>query len=361
MKRRLGLSVYPDNSDFNKDKEYLDLAAKYGFSRIFMSMLEVKDGKEAVFNKFKNIIGYAKEIGFEVILDIAPNIFDALEISYDDLSFFSEVGADGIRLDVAFDSNKEAMLSFNPYNLIIELNMSNDVAYLNNILTYQPNKPFIYGCHNFYPQDGSALPLDFFTSCSERFKKEGIRTAAFINSQVGTFGPWDINDGLPTVEIHRKLPVEVQAKHLFATGLIDDVIIGNAYASEEELKALSEVNRYQTVFKVELVDDINDVEKEILFKNQHFRRGDITSQMIRSTEVRKKYKEKDNNPHDNELMFKRGDIVIGNDKFGKYKNELQIVLEDHKDNRKNKVGKIIDDELILLDYVKPWSKFKFNE
>lgn len=361
MKRRLGFSLYPDNSDYNNDKEYLKLGKKYGFSRIFMSMLEVTDGKKVVFNKFRKVIDCAKKLGYEVILDIAPNIFDALNISYDDLSFFHELGADGIRLDIAFDSKKEAMLSFNPYGLIIELNMSNDVEYLNNILTYEPNKPFIYGCHNFYPQDGSALPLDFFAKCSERFKKEGIRTAAFINSQVGSVGPWNINDGLPTVEIHRRLPVEVQAKHLFATGLIDDVVIGNAYASEDELKRLSEVNKYQVSFEVKLIEDINDVEKNIVFDNQHFRRGDITDQMIRSTEVRKKYENEKNNPHDNEEMFKRGDIVIGNDNFGKYKNELQIVLKNHKDNRKNKIGSIREEELILLDYIKPWSKFKFNE
>jgi len=58
------------------------------------------------------------------------------------------------------------MLSYNPYGLIIELNMSNNVDYLNNIISYQ-------------------------------------------------------------------------AMHLFASSLIDDVIISNAYASEEELRALS--------------------------------------------------------------------------------------------------------------------------
>lgn len=56
----------------------------------------------------------------------------------------------------------------------------------------------------------------------------------------------------------------------------------------------------------------------------------------------------------------RGDIVIGNDLFGKYKNELQIVLEEHQYNQKNKVGQIIDDEHLLLDYIKPWSKFLFQ-
>lgn len=360
MKRRLGVSLYPDNSDFNQDKDYLVLAKKYGFSRIFMSMLEVSEGREIVFNKFKKIIDYAKSLDFEVILDIAPAIFEALNISYDDLSFFAEVGANGIRLDLGFDGSKEALLSFNPYGLIIELNMSNDVAYLDNILTYEANKPFIYGCHNFYPQDGSALPLDFFVACSERFKNQGIRTAAFVTSNEATLGPWDVNDGLPTLEMHRYLPIEVQTKHLFATGLIDDVIIGNAYASEAELQAMSEVNRYQLSFEVEFVPELNDIEKEIVLKNQHVRRGDITARMVRSTVVRKIY-QKDANPvHDNHLVFKRGDIVIGNDLFGKYKNELQIVLEEHQDNRKNKVGQIIDDEHLLLDYIKPWSKFLFQ-
>ena len=361
MKRRLGVSIYPDHSDVTVDEAYLKKAADYGFSRIFMSMLEVTEGKEAVATKFTHIIHFAKELGYEVILDIAPSIFDELAISYDDLSFFHQLGADGLRLDVGFDGNKEAMISFNPYEMIIELNMSNDVAYLDNILTYQANKPMLYGCHNFYPQNGTALPFDFFMKCNERFKKQGLRTAAFVNSQVGKMGPWDINDGLPTVEMHRFLPVEVQAKHLFATNRIDDVIIGNAYASDDELNALSQINPYQVTFDIEFVADVNPVEKEIVKTMQHYRRGDITDQVIRSTEVRKKFKNHENKPHDHLQMFQKGDIVIGNDQFGKYKNELQVVLEPHQDERKNLVGHIIPEEQILLDFIYPWSKFKFNE
>lgn len=361
MMRRLGVSIYPDHSDVKTDEDYLKRAANYGFSRIFMSMLEVTQGKEVVAEKFTHIIHFAKDLGYEVILDIAPNIFDELGISYDDLAFFHQLGADGIRLDVGFDGNKEAMISFNPYDMIIELNMSNDVAYLDNILTYEANRPFLYGCHNFYPQNGTALPFDFFMKCNERFKKQGLRTAAFVNSQEGTIGPWDINDGLPTLEMHRNLPIEVQAKHLFATNMIDDVIIGNAYASDDELNALSKVNRYQVQLAVEFVPDANPVEKEIVTTVQHFRRGDITSQVVRSTEVRKRFKGEANVPHNHTKEFQRGDVVIGNDHFGKYKNELQVVLEPHTDERKNLVGKITDSERILLDFIKPWSKFKFEE
>ncbi len=361
MKRSLGVSLYPDHSDLDKDQEYLKLAQKYGFTRIFMSMLEVTEEPAIIKEKFRHLIDFAKELGFETILDVAPAIFEQLEISYDDLSFFHETGADGIRLDLGFDGRKEALLTYNPYRLAIELNMSNDVAYLENILSHQANQPFLYGCHNFYPQEGTGLPYDFFKACSERFKKHGIRTAAFVTSQVGKMGPWDINDGLPTLEMHRHLSVETAAKHLFATNLIDDVIIGNAYASEEELQALAALDRYQTTFTVDFVSDVNEVEREIVLNEQHIRRGDITEQVIRSTEVRKKYSQQSNPVHDTTFAFELGDIVIGNDHFGKYKNELQIVLTPHSDSRKNKVGSIIPEEKILLEFIQPWSKFKFIE
>ncbi|MGN8982738.1 DUF871 domain-containing protein [Enterococcus villorum] len=361
MKRSLGISLYPDHSDPQKDREYLQLAHKYGFNRIFMSMLEVTEEPTIVKQKFQELIHFAKSLGFETILDVAPNIFEQLNISYDDLSFFHDTEADGIRLDLGFDGRKEALLTYNPYQLAIELNMSNDVAYLENILSHQANEPFLYGCHNFYPQEGTGLPYAFFESCSVRFKKHGIRTAAFVSSQVGTMGPWDINDGLPTLEMHRHLPVDVAAKHLFATNLIDDVIIGNAYASEEELRMLGELDRYQTVFTIEFTSAVNEIERQITLNEQHVRRGDITEQVIRSTEVRKKYNEDKNESHDNEIEFQVGDVVIGNDTFGKYKNELQVVLEPHRDARKNKVGAIVPEEHLLLSSIHPWSKFKFIE
>lgn len=361
LKRQLGISVYPDHSNLKDDKAYLALAHRYGFSRMFMSMLEVTEGKEKVKRKFKELIDYGKSLGFETILDVAPSIFEELEISYDDLTFFHELGADGIRLDLGFDGNKEAMLTYNPFGLAIELNMSNDVAYLDNILTYQANVPFLYGCHNFYPQEGTGLPYDFFMQCSRRFKDKGIRTAAFVTAHSGKIGPWDINDGLPTLEMHRHLSAEAAAKHLFATGVIDDVIIGNAYASEAELAAMGAIDRYQIAFTLAFEPDVSDLERQIALKEQHYRRGDITARMIRSTEVRKKYKNEANPAHDHLNMFQRGDVVIGNDGFGKYKNELQIVLEPHTDERKNKVGQIAESDRLLLDFIHPWSKFTFSE
>ena len=358
--RSLGLSIYPDHSKFEDNAKYLELGHKYGFSRIFMSMLEVQGSPEETKAKYKKIIEYGNQLGYQTFLDVAPQIFDKLDIDYSDLSFFAEIGAAGIRLDQSFDGATEALLSYNPYGLIIELNMSNNVDYLNNIISYQANTPFIYGCHNFYPQRGTALPYNFFVECSKRFKKFNIHTAAFISSQVGKTGPWDVEDGLPTLEQDRNLPIDIQAKHLFASALIDDVIIGNAYASEHELKAVANVNRYQLQLHVDYVADVNSIEKKIVEKTQHFRRGDMNEMVIRSTIPRVTYKDVPNKPHNNTENFQRGDILIGNDNFGIYKNELQIVLKPHQDPRKNKVGSIASEELFLLDFIKPWSKFKLT-
>lgn len=73
--------------------------------------------KEEIVAEFKEIIHHAKDNNMEVILDVAPAVFDQLGISYSDLSFFAELGADGIRLDLGFDGLTEAKMTNNPYGL----------------------------------------------------------------------------------------------------------------------------------------------------------------------------------------------------------------------------------------------------
>ena len=66
-----------------------------------------------------------------------------------------------------------------------------------------------------------------------------LRIGAFISSTApDTHGVWDAVCGLPTVERLRLLPIDLQARILLATGNVDDILIGNAYASEEEFQKL---------------------------------------------------------------------------------------------------------------------------
>lgn len=185
---------------------------------------------------------------------------------------------------------------------------------------------------------------------------------AFVNSHEADFGPWPTQDGLCSLEDHRDLPLATQVKHLVLTGLIDDISIGNAYASEAELAAMAEAFHadYPTL-RVDVVDGITEDERICLFDNLHSYRGDRSEYILRSTMTRIYYKDKEFPPHDTRDMV-RGDVLIDNAGYGQYKGETQIALKAMKnDGRVNVVGKIADEELFLLEFLKPWSSFKLVE
>lgn len=162
--KRLGISIYLEKSTKKEISAYLDMAAEAGFSHIFSCLLSVQGTKEADVQKFSDINAYAHRLGFEIILDANSQVFKEFGISYGDLSFFKEIGADGFRLDLGFTGKEESFMTFNPEGLFVELNMSNDVDYLDTIMKYQPNKNKLIGCHNFYPHGYSGLGLEFLTA-----------------------------------------------------------------------------------------------------------------------------------------------------------------------------------------------------
>ncbi|MDI9217207.1 DUF871 domain-containing protein [Clostridium tertium] len=359
---KLGISIYPEKTTEEEIYKYIDKASEYGFSRIFSCLLSVDDTKENIKKNFKKINEYAKSKGFEIIVDVSPRVFDELGISYKDLSFFKEIGADGLRLDMGFTGSEESLMTFNDENLKIEINMSNNTNYIDTIMNYMPNKDNLIACHNFYPHRYSGLNFDHFMRCTERFNKYGLRTAAFITSQnEGTFGPWPVTDGLPTLEIHRNLPMDVQAKHLIALGNINDIIISNCYPTEEEMKKLGSMRKDMVTFDLELVDGVPEIEQKILFEEMHFNRGDFSDNLIRSTQSRVKYKGHDFKLFNAPEIIKKGDVVIESSEYGHYAGELQIALNDMKNSGKsNVVGHIKEEEIFILDCIRPWQKFNFN-
>ncbi|MGX7195230.1 DUF871 domain-containing protein [Enterococcus olivae] len=359
---KLGISIYPERSTFEKDKAYLDLAHKYGFKRVFTSLLQIEDDKEKVLAEFKEVVAYANSLDMEVMVDINPSLFEQLGISYDDLSFFDEMGAYGVRLDIGFTGSEEAQMTRNPYNLKIEINMSTGTSYVDNIMSYSPNTENLLGSHNFYPHRYSGLGYDHFVRCSEQFRQYNLNTMAFVNSHDATFGPWPTQDGLCSLEDHRELEIGTQVKHLMLTGLIDDILVGNAYASEAELKAMSEAffAAYPTL-KVVVEEEITANERVCLFDNLHSYRGDRSEYILRSTMTRVYYKDKEFPPHTTRDIL-RGDVLIDNEGYGQYKGETQIALKEMKnDGRVNVVGHISEDEAFLLNFLKPWSNFKLVE
>ncbi|MDS0526336.1 MupG family TIM beta-alpha barrel fold protein [Clostridium sp. SHJSY1] len=359
--RKLGISIYPIHNSIEEIKNYIDLAGKYNFKRVFTCLLSVDGDREKIMQEFREIIEYANNYGMEVIADISPKVFEELKISYQDLSEFKKIGLYGIRLDEGFSGNEEAIMTFNKENLKIEFNMSNGTKYIDNIMSYKPNAENILGCHNFYPHRYTGLGYDHFIKTSKQYKELGVRTAAFVTSNTGKYGPWPVSEGLCTLEMHREMNIVSQVKHLWATDLIDDVIVANCFASETELKELSEIDPYCITLKCELNNNIPEIERKIVLEEFHFNRGDVSDYVIRSTQSRVKYKGHDFKVF-NPVDIKKGDIIIDSSLYEHYAGEMQIARLDMKNSGKtNVVGNIINDEVFLLNYIEPWQKFKLIE
>lgn len=361
--QRLGISIYPEKATREETFAYMERAAKAGATRIFSCLLSVEAGREQVRRDFSEMNARAHELGYEVILDCNPRVFDELGVSYKDLSFFREIGADGIRLDMGFTGNEESLMTFNPEGLLVEVNMSNNTHYIDTIMDYCPDTTHLIGCHNFYPHGYSGLGLDFFNRCTEHFRRYGLRTAAFVTSQApDTFANWPVTDGLPTLEMHRHLPLYCQVEHFISMGTIDDVIISNCYPTDEELDQLAALPKNLVSFSVELIEGLPEVERSIVLDELHFNRGDISENFLRSTQSRVKYKGHHFALINTPEVIRRGDVVIESSEYGHYAGELQIALSDMQNTgMSNVVGHVPEVEHFLLDTMRPWQKFRLHE
>lgn len=237
-------------------------------------------------------------------------------------------------------------------------------------------------CHNFFPERYTGLDFDLFQEYNRYWKELNLHTAAFVSSNNdNTIGPWQVFCGLPTVEIMRGLPIDLQARYLLATGDVDDILIGNYPATEAELEALSKLNYQALEIKVEEVEGLTENEKLVMYEfGPHWDRYDHSSFMLRSSFPRIKFKEKksvqdlytESESMNKELesqsipyrdpgkkVFTRGDVLVVNDNLAHYRGELEIVLtEIPDDGERNLVATIRPEELMLLDFIKPGQHFK---
>lgn len=357
--KNLGISVYPEHTTYEKVYEYMQKAGKLGYKRVFTCFLSVKESKEELVKNFGEFCKVAHECGLTVSADTNPTVFEHIGATPYNLSVFHEIGLDIIRLDGHFGSAEDAAITRNPYGIKIEYNASGAIAY-DNLIETGADKENMCFCSNFFPQRHTGMGLDRYLELTGRYYDAGFRVASFVSSNNdNTFGPWPVYDGLPTLEMHRDLPTDLQVRHLVAMNVCQDIMIGNCFASDEELETLSKLDLTKINVRVETVDDLTDTEKEILYWNKHSNRGDCNEKIVRSTWPRVEFKGKSIPARSNEgFTAHRGDVLIVNDNLEHYRGELWLVREDIEcSNEYNVVGHINENEQILLEWIGPDTSF----
>jgi uncharacterized protein len=382
----LGVSVYPEQEKIEEIDAYLRLASKYGFTKVFTSLFSVPGTKEEVINYFKSFSEIAHKYGMQISGDANGEFFSKIGATETDLSVFKEMGMDTIRMDFSFNDERDVALINNKEGIHIEMSTV-FVDAVEKAIKNGANVENLSTCHNFYPERYTAPKFEQINDFNNYWQSKNMKVAIFISSQVeGTHGPWPVSDGLPTLEDHRNLPIDIQLRHCLVMNNVDEVLIGNAFASEEEFKDIDRVMKevfinvpvnddfgffkdfiphgdiQRVPFNIKLEEDISDIEKEILFDYPtHNDMGDCLNYMLRSRWTRMIYKGK-SIPERKcaKTHYTRGDVVIVNDNLAHYRAEVQIVLKDIEvDGQRNLLGRISEEEIMLLDYMKGTEVFGF--
>ncbi|MCM0582049.1 DUF871 domain-containing protein [Weissella diestrammenae] len=358
----LGIAIYPSKMTMTAMKTYVKQAADLGYRRIFTSMLEVADNPQETLDKYQEIIHYGNQLYMETTIDISPVLFDKLNISYQDLALFDQIGAKAIRLDEGFTGMEEARMTQNPYGIKIELNISRGQHYIDLIQDFSPNAAAIMGSHNFYPQSFTGLDSQYFIATAQQYKKYHLTTAAFVDTASGAVGPWPNSNLMVSAEIQRMMPISTQVRWLKMLGVIDDILIASSLVDIEDLKAVASAY-FEPLpsLTVTFNDNATTLEKQIILESTHMYRGDYSGYMIRSTMTRIVYRNQLNEPRQtNDIDI--GDITVGNSNAGQYQNETQIALKTRPNigQQHNVVGRIRPSDLPLLQQLKPWQSFRLH-
>ncbi len=393
MKHELGISVYPDLKPLEEIEAYFELAGRYGVSRVFSSMFSVEGTKEEVLEYFRKLIVAAHKNNMKVSLDVNPMCFEKMGAAPDDLSVFKSIDVDILRMDLSFGPESDAELVRNTHGITIEFNNTSEIV--KGLMDCGIDTKNFLVCHNFYPQRYTAMKWNKFVAKNKELKalSRDLRIGAFISSTAeNTHGVWDAVCGLPTVEKLRMLPIDLQARMMLATGDVDDILIGNAFASEEEFKKLQEVLKENEKMsgemdptlkmlvehgvisldkpikklRVTLDPEATEKEKEVLFDFfPHLEMGDSSEWIWRTRISRFKYSKPDEvlapRPYDKE-MFETGDVVVVNDNYKHYAGEIQIVkIPIVNDGTRNRIGHLDEEEYQMMELVYDGDLVEFLE
>lgn len=354
-----GISVFLGmDQTLEENLSYINYAKEKGFDRIFTSLHIPEANFEVIIKEFNILISEAKKLNMEIIADISPLGFKLLNLSLEDLKGVKELGIGVLRIDFGFTAEQIAAFTRNPYGIKIEINASTVTEkFLIEFEEANPNLNNFQACHNYYPRLNTGISLATFNKKNAMLKKYNIEISAFVPSLVNKRGP--VYEGLPTMETHRFMKPHISAKHLFALG-IHNVFFGDSIPSKEEIDLVGGISEQVIELTIENFSNC-PIENRLMFNDFHSNRSDSAEDVVRSAESRLLMKKGDEIKPFNTVERKVGYITIDNKEYLRYSGELQICKKNlPADRRVNVVGKVIEEERFLLDYIEDETKFRFK-
>jgi uncharacterized protein len=327
----IGISFYLNDP---KAESRIAEAAKSGVKRAFTSLhIPEEAGDLAV--RARKLLHLAKENGIEVYADVSYKT--PVHLGVASLFDLKKLGVSGLRLDDFF--TQEEIL-----NLAQEFKLAVNASILfereiQSLLNSGLGSEQLLAWHNFYPRRETGLDEEFFRRQNELYAKYNIPVCAYIPGAGEKRGP--LFEGLPTLEKHRNADPFLAAMELLEEG-VDDIYIGDPDPGGGLLDRLIKFDQEQVLTL--------RIESGFMKQGGYHLRPDLSRDVLRFMNTRTSKPV----PPDNTIARPAGSITIDNDRYGRYRGELQITRVDlPADERVNVIGRVRDEDRPLLAHVKP--------
>lgn len=339
---KYAVSVYEGLADYpvSRNIEYLEKCAQLGIKTIFTSAHipeSLSVGEEL--NKLAEVL---EKNDMRLIIDVSKPMMEKFEIPK-----FTYA----LRLDWGFSDEDIIELS-NKLFCNIEINASTiSIEKIMELLEKGLNPSKTRMSYNFYPKPYTGLDIYDLVQKNHLFHELGFTTMAFIPSLINQRPP--LYKGVPSVESHRYKPTYISTQELILTG-IDEIGIGDAYSSEEEILEMISCTAECIQIPLILTEDVS-LEVLKILNGPHHSRPDQSPYLIRSsTRCNDAIK-----PHNNGKI-KKYQVTIDNELNLRYMGEVGIWLQDIEENiEANVIGYIPEYGYDILDLLQPGSKFSF--
>lgn len=349
----LGASLYLAEGT-EKNLAFIDRMHEAGVQTVFTSMHIPEDDSSDTLESLKQITKKMNAYGMELMTDVSSGTFDIYNVKKEDAKeFFIDLGVSSLRMDYGFTYEEMKELS-NDFKIVLNASTINDeTSKALEAVGFDLSE--ITVCHNFYPRENTGLGREFLYERNAYLSKKGFRIQAFIVGDKEKRGP--IYAGLPTLEEHRYADSLYAYLDLVENFFVEEVLVGDIEMSQESLDRLDDWIEDE-VISLPLESLHGDVPS--VFNDVHVNRPDVAEDVVRSSQSRIILKDETIEPLNSNVKRPVGTITIDNENYGRYSGEIQVMKKDlPEDDRVNVLGKITDEAIPLLPFIKGRTKFKF--